>query len=87
VRDPTVFTKNRQRLLDGEVATAFLEQVVEQARSRDLLSGEHFTVDGTLLEAWAGLRSFKRKGEALAAAADEEGEEPQQVLATGDTRA
>jgi transposase len=60
--DPTVFTKNRQRLLDGEVAMAFLEQVVEQARRRGLLSGEHFTVDGTLLEAWAGLKSFKRKG-------------------------
>ena len=63
VWDPTVFTKNRQRLLDGEVATAFLERVVDQARRRGLLSGEHFTVDGTLLEAWAGLKSFKRKGE------------------------
>ena len=61
VWDPTVFTKNRQRLLDGEVATAVLERVVEQARQRGLLSGEHFTVDGTLLEAWAGLKSFKRK--------------------------
>jgi transposase len=60
---PTVFTKNRQRLLDGEVAMAFLERVVEQARSRGLLSGEHFTVDGTLLEAWASLKSFKRKDE------------------------
>ncbi len=64
VWDPTVFTKNRQRLLEGEVATAFLERAVEQARRRGLLSGEHFTVDGTLLEAWAGLKSFKRKGEA-----------------------
>ena len=63
VWDPTVFTKNRQRLLDGEVATAVLERVVEQARRRGLLSGEHFTVDGTLLEAWAGLKSFQRKGE------------------------
>jgi transposase len=63
VWDPTVFTKNRQRLLDGEVAMAFLERVVAQARRRGLLSGEHFTVDGTLLEAWAGLKSFKRKGE------------------------
>jgi transposase len=63
VWDPTVFTKNRQRLLDGDVATALLERVVEQARRRGLLSGEHFTVDGTLLEAWAGLKSFKRKGE------------------------
>ena len=64
VWDSTVFTKNRQRLLDGEVATALLERVVEQARRRGLLSGEHFTIDGTLLEAWAGLKSFKRKGEA-----------------------
>jgi IS5 family transposase len=63
VWDPTVFTKNRQRLLDGDVATAVLERVVEQARRRGLLSGEHFTVDGTLLDAWAGLKSFKRKGE------------------------
>jgi len=63
VWDPTVFTKNRQRLLDGEIATVFLEQVVAQARRRGLLSGEHFTVDGTLLEAWAGLKSFKRKDE------------------------
>jgi len=63
VWDPTVFTKNRQRLLDGDVAMALLERVVEQARRRGLLSGEHFTVDGTLLEAWAGLKSFKRNGE------------------------
>src|SRR5499426_873453 len=63
VWDPTVFTKNRQRLLDGEIAMAFLEQVVAQARRRGLLSGEHFTVDGTLLEAWAGLKSFQRKGD------------------------
>jgi len=62
--DATVFTKNRQRLLDGEVATAFLERVVAQAQQRGLLSGEHFTVDGTLIEAWASLKSFQRtKGE------------------------
>src|SRR5262245_23681845 len=59
--DPTVFTKNRQRLLDGDVATAFLKQVVAQAEQRGLLSGEHFTVDGTLIEAWASLKSFKRR--------------------------
>jgi transposase len=63
VWDPTVFTKNRQRLLEGEIATAFLELVVDEARRRGLLSGEHFTVDGTLLEAWAGAKSFRRKGE------------------------
>jgi transposase len=63
VWDPTVFTKNRQRLLDGEVATAFLERTVAQAEHRGLLSAEHFTVDGTLLEAWASLKSFKRQDE------------------------
>jgi transposase len=51
---PTTFTKNRDRLLDGDIARAFFEDVVAQARDRRLLSAEHFTVDGTLLEAWAG---------------------------------
>ena len=64
VWDATVFTKNRQRLLDGEIAGAFLERVVLQARQRDLLSDEHFTVDGTLIEAWASLKSFKRRDRA-----------------------
>ena len=59
---PTTFTKNRDRLLEGDIARAFFEEVVAQARSRHLLSAEHFTVDGTLLEAWAGQKSFKRKG-------------------------
>jgi hypothetical protein len=63
-RDRTVFTKNRQRLLEGNVATAFLKRVVEQARPLGLLLGEPFTVDGTLLEAWASLKSFKCQGEA-----------------------
>src|SRR6202051_1509824 len=58
---PTTFTKNRDRLLEGDVARAFFEDVVAQARGRHLLSAEHFTIDGTLLEAWAGLKSFKRK--------------------------
>jgi transposase len=61
VWDATVFTKNRQRLLAGEVAEGFLAAVLEQARQRGLLSDEHFTVDGTLIEAWAGHKSFKRK--------------------------
>ncbi len=60
--DPTVFSHNRERLLDGEVAEKFLEQVLEQARGKELLSDEHFTVDGTLIEAWAGQKSFQRKG-------------------------
>ena len=58
---PTVFTKNRDRLLDGEVAEAFFAGVLEQARRRGLLSDEHFTVDGTLIEAWASLKSFQKK--------------------------
>ena len=61
VWDPTVFTKNRDRLLEAEVAKQFLAQVVEQARCKSLTSDEHFTVDGTLLEAWAGAKSFQRK--------------------------
>src|SRR5713101_3926793 len=61
VWDVTVFTKNRDRLLDGDVAREFLAQVVERARSQGLTSDEHFTVDGTLLEAWAGAKSFQRK--------------------------
>jgi len=61
VWDPTVFTKNRDRLLEAEVAKQFLAQVVEQARVKGLTSDEHFTVDGTLLEAWAGAKSFQRK--------------------------
>jgi len=58
-----VFTKNRDRLLDGDVAREFLMEVVDQAKAKNLTSDEHFTVDGTLIEAWAGLKSFQRKGE------------------------
>jgi transposase len=58
VWDATVFTKNRDRLLEGDVAKEFLAHVVEQARGQGLPSDEHFTVDGTLLEAWAGAKSF-----------------------------
>ena len=63
VWDVTVFTKNRDRLLEGDVAHAFFEAVLAQARDAQLLSDEHFTVDGTLIEAWAGHKSFKRKDE------------------------
>src|SRR5260370_38711615 len=59
--DPTVFTKNRDRLLRGEIAQLFFDQVLAQARDRGLTSDEHFTVDGTLVESWAGLKSFNRK--------------------------
>jgi transposase len=61
VWDATSFTKNRDRLLYGEVDKVFFDQVLAEAAGRGLLSTEHFTVDGTLVEAWAGLKSFKRK--------------------------
>jgi transposase len=61
VWDATVFTKNRDRLLEADVAKEFLARVVAQARTRGLTSDEHFTVDGTLLEAWASLKSFQPK--------------------------
>ena len=60
---PTTFSKNRDRLLASDVAGAFFDAVLEQARAAGLLSDEHFTVDGTLLEAWASLKSFRRKDE------------------------
>jgi transposase len=61
VWDATVFTKNRDRLLEADVAKEFLVRVVEQARTKGLTSDEHFTVDGTLLEAWAGAKGFQPK--------------------------
>lgn len=62
VWDATVFSKNRDRLLEGDVAESFFQGVLQQARDKDLLSDEHFTVDGTLVEAWASLKSFQLKG-------------------------
>jgi transposase len=59
--DVTVFTKNRERLIAGQVSQQLLVRVVEQARHYGLLSEEHFTVDGTLIQAWAAARSFKEK--------------------------
>jgi transposase len=60
--DATTFTKNRDRLLDGDVADAFFAEVLAAIKADGLLSDEHFTVDGTLLEAWASQKSFKPKG-------------------------
>jgi transposase len=60
---PTTFSKNRDRLLASDVAGAFFDGVLVQARAAGLLSDEHFTVDGTLLEAWASLKSFRRTKE------------------------
>jgi len=59
VWDPTVFTKNRDRLLAGQIADAFFQEVLKLAHTHALLSPEHFTVDGTLLEAWASHKSFR----------------------------
>jgi transposase len=61
--DVTVFTKNRDRFLEGEVAAHFFQAVLGQPEVRALLSDEHFSVDGTLIEAWASMKSFKPKAE------------------------
>jgi len=58
---PTVFSKNRERLMEGDVAERFFAQVLAQANAAGLVSDEHFSVDGTLIEAWASQKSFQRK--------------------------
>jgi transposase len=62
VWDATTFTKNRDRLLEGDIASAFFSEVLTAIEADGLLSDEHFTVDGTLLEAWASHKSFKPRG-------------------------
>jgi len=74
--DVTVFTKNRERLLKGDIARVFFQKVVEQARAQDLLSDEHFTVDGTLIEAWAGQKSFKPRAGTSAPPTDSDAGNP-----------
>ena len=64
VWDATVYSKNRERLLKGQLAEAFFQEVLKIAKEHDLLSDEHFSVDGTLVEAWASQKSFKKKSEA-----------------------
>ncbi len=61
VWDVPVFTKNRERLIAGEISQRLLEEVLVEARGHDLLSEEHFTVDGTLIQAWAAAGSFREK--------------------------
>lgn len=58
---PTVFSKNRERLIEHDAVIEFFNQIVQQAQEQELLSGEHFSVDGTLIQAWAGHKSFVRK--------------------------
>ena len=60
---PTTFTKNRERLLEADAARVLLKEVVKEARRRWLLSADHFTVDGTLLEAWASHKSYRPRDE------------------------
>jgi transposase len=62
VWDHSTFSKNRDRLLEGDIAAKFLAAVLSQPRVKRLLSSEHFSVDGTLIEAWASMKSFKPKG-------------------------
>src|SRR4029453_6441478 len=59
VWDHSVFSKNRDRLLEGEIAAKFLAVLLNQPKVKELLSSEHFSVDGTLVEAWASMKSFK----------------------------
>src|ERR1700747_2613391 len=73
VWDATVFTKNRDRLLEAEVAKEFLSLVVEQARGQGWASDEHFSVDGSLLEAWAGVKSFQPKNKKSSSPPDDPG--------------
>ena len=61
VWDHSVFSKNRDRLLDGEIAAKFLAAVLAQPKVKRLLSIDHFSVDGTLIEAWASIKSFRKK--------------------------
>jgi hypothetical protein len=71
--DATTFTKNRDRLLEADVAKEFLACIVEQAREKGLTSDEHFTVDGTLLEAWASQKSFQPKQNSKSTPPDDPG--------------
>jgi len=71
--DPTVFTKNRQRLLEGKIAQAFFKEVLALAGEKGLTSDEHFTVDGTLIEAWAGHKSYRRRHQGSGKGPDEPG--------------
>jgi transposase len=74
--DHSVFSKNRDRLVDGDVAAKFLRAVLEQPRIKRLLSTDHFSVDGTLIEAWASMKSFKPKNDSKGPPGDAAGRNP-----------
>ena len=82
---PTVFSKNRDRLLAGDIATAFLHGVLQQAAARQLLSDDHFTVDGTLLEAWASHKSVRPLDDPTPPPSDDDAGNPS-VNFRGETR-
>lgn|SRR3989338_4435942 len=73
VWDATVFTKNRDRLLEGDIAGEFFDRVLSLAKERNYLSDEHFTVDGTIIEAWASHKSFQAKEQARRSDDDDPG--------------
>jgi transposase len=73
VWDHSTFSKNRDRMLDGDIAKEFLSKVLNIARGHGLISDEHFTVDGTLIEAWAGQKSFRKKGKRSKTNSDDPG--------------
>jgi transposase len=70
---PTVFSKNRDRLLKGDIARKFFDRILAQAEETNLLAAEHFSVDGTLIEAWASHKSFQRKDQPPPPAPDDPG--------------
>jgi transposase len=74
VWDATVYSKNRERLLKGDIAAAFFTAVLEEARIQDLVSDEHFTVDGTLIESWASMRSYRQREEPAESGSGSRGE-------------
>jgi len=85
VWDHSVFSKNRDRLLEADIAQRFLAETVDLARSESLLSDEHFTVDGTLIEAWASQKSFQKKDQSRPSTPTDSGNNPS-VDFHGETR-
>ena len=78
-----VFSKNRERLLKGDIAQAFFEAIGRQAAAQKLLSDEHFTVDGTLLEAWASKKSYQKRDELPEQGSGSRRDARQQVIGHG----
>jgi transposase len=83
VWDATSFSKNRERFIDGEVARRFFDEVLAEARQRNLVSEEHFSVDGTLIEAWASLKSFRPKDDSGQQPPEDPGNPPSTSEASG----